>query len=124
ARIDGRDIVTTDGTHRTVDTIVLATGFETTRYLATIEVTGRNGRHLDDAWSNGAQAYLGVTTAGFPNLFMLYGPNTNNGSILTMIEAQVDPALMHIRRLACVAAWVDGRASAQDRYNAEVQEGI
>ena len=88
-RVDADGVVTADGVHRPVDTIVLATGFETTRYLATIEVTGRNGRRIDDAWSNGAQAYLGITTAGFPNLFMLYGPNTNNGSILFMIECQV-----------------------------------
>ena len=84
---------------RPVDTIVLATGFETTRYLATIEVTGRNGRQIDEAWSNGAQAYLGITTAGFPNLFMLYGPNTNNGSILFMIECQVAYVMRQLARL-------------------------
>ena len=52
--------------------------------------TGRNGVDIDDAWSDGPQAYLGITTTGFPNLFMLYGPNTNNGSIIYMIECQVD----------------------------------
>ena len=82
-------VVTADGVARPVDTIILATGFETTKFLSAIEVTGRDGVPLDDAWADGAQAYLGITTAGFPNLFMLYGPNTNNGSILFMIEYQV-----------------------------------
>jgi cation diffusion facilitator CzcD-associated flavoprotein CzcO len=85
---------------RRVDTLIFATGFATTKYLSAIEVAGRGGRRLDDAWRDGPWAYLGITTAGFPNLFMLYGPNTNNGSILEMIEAQVDYALRQIRRIA------------------------
>ena len=125
ARIDGHDIVTTDGTHRAVDTIVLATGFETTRYLATIEVTGRNGRHLDDAWSDGAQAYLGVTTAGFPNLFMLYGPNTNNGSILFMIECQVAYVMRQLARLDDEALdWIDVRPEVMAEYNHALQDDL
>ena len=84
-RITKDSIVGVDGGERRVDTLILASGFAATKYLSSIEVTGRGGRSLDDAWSDGAAAYLGMTTAGFPNLFMLYGPNTNNGSILTMI---------------------------------------
>src|SRR5690606_38549387 len=87
-RITATGVVTTDGVEREVDTIVYATGFQTTKYLAAIDVTGRDGVRLADAWADGAHAYLGITTAGFPNLFMLYGPNTNNGSIIYMIEAQ------------------------------------
>jgi cation diffusion facilitator CzcD-associated flavoprotein CzcO len=124
-RIDADGIVTTDGVHRPVDTIVLATGFETTRYLATIEVTGRNGRHLDDAWSDGAQAYLGITTAGFPNLFMLYGPNTNNGSILFMIECQVAYVMRQVARLDREAlAWVDVRPEVMADYNRALQDDL
>jgi cation diffusion facilitator CzcD-associated flavoprotein CzcO len=82
-RITRDAVVTADGRSRRVDTLILATGFATTKYLSAIEVVGRGGRHIEDAWSDGATAYLGITTAGFPNLFMLYGPNTNNGSILT-----------------------------------------
>lgn len=115
-------VVTVDGVARTVDTIVVATGFATTRFLSAIEVTGRGGRRLDDAWADGARAYLGITTAGFPNLFMLYGPNTNNGSILYMIEAQVDYALRQLRRLDDEhLAWVDVRPEAEERYNEELQ---
>ena len=110
---------------RPVDTIVLATGFETTRYLATIEVTGRNGRRIDEAWSNGAQAYLGITTAGFPNLFMLYGPNTNNGSILFMIECQVAYVMRQLARLdRDDLAWIDVRPDVMADYNRALQDDL
>jgi len=115
-------IVTADGRSRPVDTIVLATGFETTKYLAALDVVGRDGRHLRDAWRDGAQAYLGVTTAGFPNLFMLYGPNTNNGSILFMIECQVAYALRHLERMRDEhLAWMDVRPEVMEAYNVALQ---
>ena len=118
-------IVTQDGKEHVVDTVVLATGFETTHYLSAVDVRGRNGLHIEDAWSDGAHAYLGITTAGFPNLFMLYGPNTNNGSILEMIEAQVDYAVRKIQHLAEEdLGWVDVRPEPQERWNEDVQEAI
>src|SRR6202035_1404819 len=92
-------VVTADGRERGVDTIIAATGFDTTRFLSAIDVTGRGGRTIDDTWASGAHAYLGITVAGFPNLFMLYGPNTNNGSILFQIECQVDYTLRQLRRM-------------------------
>ncbi|MEN8162281.1 MAG: NAD(P)/FAD-dependent oxidoreductase, partial [Myxococcota bacterium] len=118
-------IVTADGRSRRVDTLILATGFATTEYLSAIEVVGRGGVRIDEAWSDGAQAYLGITTAGFPNLFMLYGPNTNNGSILSMIEAQVDYAVRHIQWIAGdELAWIDVRPEPMERYNEDVQAAI
>ena len=121
-RIVADGIVTADGRTRTCDTLVFATGFETTRFLSAIDVRGRNGTRLDDAWDDGAQAYLGVTTAGFPNLFMLYGPNTNNGSIITMIEHQVAHAVALIERLVAERlAWIDVRPETMAAYNDEVQ---
>jgi cation diffusion facilitator CzcD-associated flavoprotein CzcO len=118
-------VVTADGKVREVDTLVIATGFQTTRYLSAIEVTGREGRRLDDAWNDGAQAYLGITTSGFPNLFMLYGPNTNNGAIIWMIECQVAYALRHIERLRSEdLAWLDVRSDVQDAYNESLQRDI
>lgn len=125
ARITETGIVTRDGRARAVDTIVLATGFEATRFLSAIEVVGRGGRSIAEAWQDGAQAYLGITTSGFPNLFMLYGPNTNNGSILFMIEAQVEHVLAHLKRIVREGlAWVDVRPEAMARYNEEIQRGI
>jgi cation diffusion facilitator CzcD-associated flavoprotein CzcO len=124
-RIVPEGVVTADGTLREVDTIVLATGFSTTRYVSSIGVTGRDGRRLDEEWADGARAYLGITTPGFPNLFMLYGPNTNNGSILTMLEAQSAHVVAQVRRLRDEGlAWVDVRPGAAARYDDEVQRGI
>jgi cation diffusion facilitator CzcD-associated flavoprotein CzcO len=118
-------VVTADGTVREVDTIILATGFATTRYLSAIDVVGRGGVHINDAWADGAQAYLGITTSGFPNLFMIYGPNTNNGSIITMIEYQVEHIVQHVQRLSADGiAWVDVRREAMDAYNEEIQRLI
>ena len=68
---------------------------------------------------------MGITTSGFPNMFMLYGPNTNNGSILTMIEAQVEHVLAHVERLRKDGiAWVDVKPEPMARYNDDVQEAI
>lgn len=123
--VTARGVVTQDGRTREVDTIILATGFAATRYLSAIDVVGRGGRRIDQAWSDGAQAYLGMTTSGFPNLFMLYGPNTNNGSILSMIEYQVEHVLGHLRRLTREdIAWVDVKPERMARFNDEVQEAI
>ena len=125
ARITHDGIVTVDGRTRRIDTLIIATGFSTTKYLSAIDVTGRRGRRIGDAWNDGARAHLGVTTAGFPNLFMLYGPNTNNGSILTMIEYQVEYALRQIQRIANEGlAWLDVRPDPMERYNEEVQQAI
>lgn len=124
-RITADSVVTADGRARRVDTLILATGFSTTKYLSAIEVVGRGGKRLDDAWSDGALAYLGITATGFPNLFMLYGPNTNNGSILSMIEAQVDYALRQIQRIEDEdLAWIDVRREPMERYNDDIQRAI
>jgi cyclohexanone monooxygenase len=124
-RITPDAIVTQDGVTRPVDTIILATGFQVTRYLSAIEVVGRGGRRIEDAWSEGAQAYLGISTTGFPNLFMLYGPNTNNGSIITMLECQVAYILRQIERLERDrVAWLDVRRDVMQRYNDALQRDI
>jgi cation diffusion facilitator CzcD-associated flavoprotein CzcO len=85
-------IVTTDGQRRATDVIIFGTGFETTDFLSHIPVTGEGGRKLADEWEGGAHAYLGVAVPRFPNLYLLYGPNTNLGhnSILFMVERQIN----------------------------------
>ena len=124
-RITEDAVLTVDGETRRVDTLILATGFAATKYLSAIDVVGRGGLKIDDAWNDGAQAYLGITTTGFPNLFMCYGPNTNNGSILTMIESQVEHILLHLERMRDDrVAWVDVKPDVMARYNDEVQEAI
>jgi len=124
-RITERGLRTVDDVERRVDTIVLATGFETTRYASVIDLVGRGGRHIADVWEDGAEAYLGITTAGFPNLFMLYGPNTNNGSILTMIEYQVAHIVKQLERMRDEdLAWIDVKPGPMAAYNEELQEKI
>jgi cation diffusion facilitator CzcD-associated flavoprotein CzcO len=124
-RITSDAIVTRDGVQRPVDTIVVATGFDTRRFLSAIDVVGREGRKLEEAWNDGAQAYLGITTSEFPNLFMLYGPNTNNGSIIYMIECQVDYAVRKIESMSREGiVWMDVRREAMDRYNEDLQRDL
>jgi cation diffusion facilitator CzcD-associated flavoprotein CzcO len=126
-RVTPRGIATRDGRERPVDTLVFATGFETTSFLAPLGIEGLGGRKLQEVWRDGAEAYLGIAAAGFPNLFMLYGPNTNLGhnSILFMIECQVSYVVRCLRELARRdLAWLDVRADVQERYNRELQERL
>jgi len=114
--------VISGGVEREFDAIVYATGFRTTRYLSSINVTGRGGVGLDEAWEDGAQAYLGITTSGFPNLFMLYGPNTNQGSIMFMLERQTNYIMRQLARMEDEnLAWVDIRKDVMDDYNTKLQ---
>jgi cation diffusion facilitator CzcD-associated flavoprotein CzcO len=122
ARVTAEGVVTRDGRERRLDTLVLATGFATTKFLSAIDVVGRGGLAIADAWRDGAEAYKGVATAGFPNLFMLYGPNTNADSIITMIEYQADHVLRQIQRIAREGlAWIDVTPAAMSAWNAEIQ---
>ncbi|MCC6709053.1 MAG: NAD(P)/FAD-dependent oxidoreductase [Gammaproteobacteria bacterium] len=124
-RVTPKGILTRDGVEHEFDTIVYSTGFETTTYLNALEVSGRHGASLRDAWRDGAQAYLGITTAGFPNLFMLYGPNTNQGCILFMIEQQVQYILRQLGRLEREGlAWLDVRPEVMAEYNDELQKEV
>ena len=123
-RITADAVVTADGAEHPVDALIFGTGFRTTEFLAPLRVTGAGGRDLNDEWAGGARAYLGLSVPGFPNLFMLYGPNTNLGhnSILFMIEQQVGYAVQMIEEkvLRDLRA-VDVTRAAAERDDAEVQ---
>jgi cation diffusion facilitator CzcD-associated flavoprotein CzcO len=117
-------IVTRDGRTIPADVVILATGFETTTFLVPMRIVGADGRVLEDAWKAGAEAYLGMTVAGFPNFFMLYGPNTNLGhnSIIFMLECQVRYVVSCLAAMAeRDLAWLDVRPEAMAAYNAELQ---
>ncbi|MFU8764371.1 MAG: flavin-containing monooxygenase [Haliea sp.] len=90
--INTEGVIADDGQSRPVDIIIYGTGFNTAAMLSGVDFTGSGGRSLAEAWADGAEAYRGVCVAGFPNLFMLYGPNTNLGgnSIIFMVERQVN----------------------------------
>jgi cation diffusion facilitator CzcD-associated flavoprotein CzcO len=99
ASVTRTGIVDADGVERTVDVIVLATGFEAANYLARLRVVGRDGRSLHEQWAGEPRAYLGITVPGFPNFFLLYGPGTNGGELVMTLESQAEYAVRAIRRL-------------------------
>jgi cyclohexanone monooxygenase len=118
-----RGVLTADGVEHRVDTIIYGTGFKAADYLDSIDVYGTGGRHLRDDWSDGAQAYLGTLVAGYPNFFMLYGPNTNGvNSIIYIHEAQTT-FIRHILEVVGErgARTVAVTPDAQRRYNDEIQ---
>ncbi|GAA2582862.1 NAD(P)/FAD-dependent oxidoreductase [Actinomadura fulvescens] len=117
-------IVTRDGREHEVDAIIFGTGFHVTDAMENAHIVGRNGLKIQDAWRDGIEAHLGVTVAGFPNLFLLLGPNSGLGhnSMIFIIEAQVRYVLQCLRMLdASRAARISVRPSAQDRFNEWVQ---
>jgi cation diffusion facilitator CzcD-associated flavoprotein CzcO len=91
AEVCEHSIVTAEGVERPIDVLILGTGFRATEPLIGIRIVGRGGVEIHDAWRERMSAYLGVTVSGFPNFFLLLGPNTGLGhnSVVLMIEAQV-----------------------------------
>ena len=119
---DGLD--TADGRHFRLDTLIFGTGFRTTEFLTPLKVTGSNGRDLNEVWGGGAVAYMGIAVSGFPNLFILYGPNTNLGhnSILFMIEQQVQYLLAALEQLQRRgAAALDVKPGALEAWDDEMR---
>ena len=105
---------TADGVEHEFDTVIYGTGFHAADYLRSLDVYGACGRRLRDEWRDGAEAYLGTVVPGFPNLFTLYGPNTNGvTSIIYILEAQAE----FVRRIlddmatAGVGPWTSGARS-------------
>lgn len=115
-----------DGRVRKVDTIIFGTGFAATDFLAPMRITGRGGRELNETWRAGAEAYLGMAVAGFPNLFMLYGPNTNLGhsSIVFMLESQIAYVMQAVERLGRGVRSIEVRTQVQQAFNRRLQERI
>ena len=126
AAITAGGIRTEDGKERAVDAIIYGTGFTPTDYLQPMHVTGLGGRDLNRAWREGAEAYLGITVTGFPNFFMLYGPNTNAiTSIIFMLECQARYIVDCIRALRHrEARYMTVREPAQRRFVAMLQRRI
>jgi cation diffusion facilitator CzcD-associated flavoprotein CzcO len=125
--VEPAGVRTADGRLREVDTIIFGTGFRVADYLASVEIRGRHGRDLNDVWRESVQSYLGINVSGFPNLFLLMGPNTGLGhnSMIFMIEAQVHYAVnailaMHRHGLASI----DVRPEVEQAFRAEMSRKL
>ncbi|MEO0031568.1 MAG: hypothetical protein RIS94_1326 [Pseudomonadota bacterium] len=118
-------VVTSDGAEHKADVIIWATGFDVVNLLAPMKVTGIGGRDLHSDWDgDDARAYLGTVVPGYPNLFCLYGPNTqfgHGGSLITVLERQMHYVMSLLRQMFDHGiATVDVRQDVHDAYNAEV----
>lgn len=125
--IGPRHVMTADGTRHEVDTIILGTGFYVADMPFTEWVRGRGGKSMAEVFGGSPQAYLGTTVAGFPNLFLLTGPNTGLGhnSIVYILESQFNYVLDALRQMKAKRVGVlEVRAEAQERFNDEVQDAM
>jgi cation diffusion facilitator CzcD-associated flavoprotein CzcO len=125
AEIGDQSIVTQDRIERPFDAIIFGTGFQGTDLLSPLRVIGRDGADLSDVWRDGAEAFLGMTVAGFPNFFMLVGPNTflAHNSVVFMIEAQVHYVAKGLQWLRKSGnSMMDLRSEAQASFNRDLQE--
>jgi cation diffusion facilitator CzcD-associated flavoprotein CzcO len=122
--MDETGVITRGGQHYPNDVIIYATGFVTNPFLDGISIRGKSGTLLTDHWSSGARAYLGIATSAFPNLFFMYGPNTNLGhnSILLMAESQADYIVQAIKAVAAADAdALEVRDEIEEQYNSDIQ---
>ena len=120
-------MLTADGEEHPADVLIYGTGFHASEFVAPMKVYGSGGVELSEEWDGDAQAYLGMTVPGFPNLFLLYGPNTNlviNGSILIMVECQVRYAVEAIGQLLRSGhRTMSCRRDVHERYGRDMEEG-
>lgn len=126
-RVTDTAIVGRDGVTRETDVIVFSTGFNGNGFVAPMEIFGRDGRRLADDWDPAPQAFLGSAMTGYPNLFLLYGPNTNMGSgtAIYLLESQMAHVAAAVELLQRpYARSLEVRPEAQAAYNAELRERL
>ncbi|MCW3063708.1 MAG: NAD(P)/FAD-dependent oxidoreductase [Solirubrobacterales bacterium] len=127
AAVTPTGIRTEDGTERPADVLVLATGFKSHGFVAPMEIAGAAGRTLAEEWGERPRAYLGVTVPDFPNLFLLYGPNTNGGtgSVIYVIEAAIAHVIAALRELdRADARRIELRRDAADAFDRELRGAL
>jgi cation diffusion facilitator CzcD-associated flavoprotein CzcO len=126
-RITPGGVRTAEGTERPADVLICGTGFASHAFVAPMEVVGRGGRTLIDAWAGVPKAYLGITVPEFPNMFLLYGPNTNGGagSVIYTVECAMAHVLAGIRRLEeSQAATIELRPEAAAAFDHELRQAM
>jgi cation diffusion facilitator CzcD-associated flavoprotein CzcO/glutathione S-transferase len=117
-------VIGPDGVERATDVIIWGTGFATHDFVAPMEIRGRDGVELTEHWADEPIAFLGTTVPGFPNLFVMYGPNTNHGSgsVPYTLECQFNYAIDAIRRLERGAAEIEVTDEALDEWRDEIAQ--
>ncbi|TXH05941.1 MAG: NAD(P)/FAD-dependent oxidoreductase [Nevskiaceae bacterium] len=126
-RVTKDGVVTADGKEHKIDAIIYGTGFKATDFLAPMKITGLNGLDLNEAWKDGAEAYKGMNVSGFPNLFIMYGPNTNlaHSSIIFMLESQMRYILQCVRLLLDPGLhYMNVKASRQKAFGEAIQKRL
>lgn len=124
-RVEPAGVRMRDGRLIEIDALVCATGFAVAKFLSVIDIIGRDGRNLREDWSEDPFAYLGVMVPGYPNLVSLYGPNTNNGSIVTMLEAAARFAVRQHRWITDAGiASIEVRPDVTAAYNSQLQQDL
>ncbi len=123
--LEGDEIIDASGASTAVDIVVCATGFTATEYLAGLPVVGEDGKTLQEVWAGEPEAFLGSVVPGFPNFFMLYGPNTNGYAVLFNLEHQARFAAASLKRMvAAGATTISVRVSVYDRYQRWLQKRL
>jgi cation diffusion facilitator CzcD-associated flavoprotein CzcO len=115
------------GVERPADAIVLATGFASHDFVAPMEIAGRAGRTLAAEWGDVARAYLGLSVPGFPNMFLLYGPNTNggSGSVINTLECGIGHVLAALREMERAQAdRIEVEREAAERFDEELRAAL
>ncbi|GAA3358228.1 NAD(P)/FAD-dependent oxidoreductase [Saccharopolyspora gregorii] len=126
-RVTSNGVRTADGVEHPADVIIFGTGFDASNFLSTLDITGAGGARLDEVWKRGARAYLGMAVPGFPNMFVMYGPNTNlgSGSVVHVLESQARYVVRLVRRLARrPGAALDVLPDAAERFDHEMQRRL
>jgi len=125
-KITPKGVMTADGVEHEVDVLIYGTGFTASNFLSGLKVVGRDGRDLHETWAGDARAYLGMSVPGFPNFFMIYGPNTNivvNGSIIFFSECSVRYIVGALRLLAETRSKsIEVKAGVHDAFNVRVDD--
>jgi cation diffusion facilitator CzcD-associated flavoprotein CzcO len=125
--VEENAVATSDGRTTPVDVLIYATGFQSTEFMAPMAIRGRGGHLLQDEWAGGAKAYLGISVAGFPNMFLMYGPNTNLGhnSIIFMIECQANYILNCLKGMdESGASTIELKREVMDEFDASQQKEL
>jgi cation diffusion facilitator CzcD-associated flavoprotein CzcO len=120
-------IRTADGVEHRYDAIVLATGFKTHGFVTPMEIAGAGGRTLAQAWAGLPRAYLGLSVPGFPNMFLLYGPNTNggSGSVVNTLESGIGHVVAALDEMAAAdARRIEVSSGAAERFDSELRDAL